>query len=371
MVPSSPSVCPSSKKNEFEEQLKKLTWILFLSYFGVFVLLGLIFYYKYLNSYLSAGANPPSAEVQNPSSIYFSARGNLYRINPEYLKAGAVINSSEQIQSSGEVFSLDQTTDGKKIAYSIKNSAGNFEVWELELSSNSSEIISDKVKTEGFSDFMAPVFAPRSSKLAILGKSAETFAIFVLSADGVVTKLTTENTRINAFDWNKDGSKLVYCTADQICHLISASSGKIEQSFTANVSQIFWKNREKLFFLGQTDGVANIYSLKVGEAEPIKITNVGSPKTIDHFEIDDRGENLSYQVSERGATDVYVAQSSGSNPIQLSNDQKSFSPVISPAGEQIAYITVGDGIYAVASDGTSERKILNFPEKIDRLLAWR
>lgn len=355
--------------------MKKSVWFIFIGYFGVFIALGLIFYYHYLDSYLAAGAKPFKVEVLSPTEIYYSAGNSLYQVNPNFLAAGAMANSSEKIVSDREVLSLDVRADHKKVAYSAKNSAGATSIWELTLSSKEPKEISANAATKDFSSFDDPQYLGDSGKLTFLAKSVSLDAVFLFDeATGTYTNLTkTLSAKIAAFSISGDGKKLVVCaSADPgICSIIDLTTAQNLSTFNAAVSKIAWIGSGEMVFSGSANAATNLYRIKVSETTPTPITNLSSPKKVQGFSLNSAGSKIAYEVTDSDTTDIYTVSVSGANSIQLTTDQKSFSALISPDGSTVAFARQGEGIYLIGADTTNEQKLLNITEKIDRLLAWR
>ncbi len=60
----------------------KLTWILFFTYFAIFVVVCVVFYVKYLNKYINVGAETTIQEPeQSDGKLYYAQENNIYRIN--------------------------------------------------------------------------------------------------------------------------------------------------------------------------------------------------------------------------------------------------------------------------------------------------
>ena len=350
---------------------KHLTWFLFLGYFGIFVVIGLIFYFGYLDSYLSSNASSIELETTSKANIYFSQNNSLFRVNPNFLTAGATIDSSQRLQSTGLSESLSVSADGTKISFSSISKLNLSEVRLVNLDSNQADII--QPTAAGFSSFSDPKFSPDSAKLAFLasGPSSDTIFLKDLQSE-VVTNLTRENsTKIADYSFNQAGTKLVYCSqgaTENSCQIIDLLSLKVMGTFKANASQIFWDRTALIYFLS-TDEAANIFACsEQGVSSPI--TAVSSPKKITQFDLDSKGTTLAYEIKDGANTDIYTSKIDGSNIVQLTTDQVSFQPVISPDGKQVAYLK-SDGVYKISTEDKTIAKLLNLSSPIDHLLAWR
>ncbi|MGA2667196.1 MAG: hypothetical protein ABSE91_03900 [Patescibacteria group bacterium] len=355
--------------------MKKLTWLLFLGYYCVFIILGVIFYFKYLNIYLVAGAKPAQISAANTPKIYYSAKSSFFRVDPNYINSGALINSSDQIQSGGAVESLEVSPNEQTIAISVNESSGLSQVQLLEISSNQLQTISNS-KLKDFNELSDPHFSPNSKQLAFLAMTSSREAIFIedLAKNTFTDLIDKGNVKIADFSWNRDGSKIVFCTAggaQNACSVVNTSTGKVLNSFSAEVKQISWSKTAAIFYLGSANNIANIYTITENSSISKPVTNIGSPKTVTNFDLDSQGRTLVYEVDESNNSDVYVSRTDGSNLIQLTTDQKSSQPIISPDGQTVAFLRQADGIYTIGIDKTKESKLLNLTENINHLLTWK
>ena len=353
---------------------RNYTWLLFLVYFGIFVVLGVIFYYKYLDQFLLPGAKPPEVDIVAQSQIYFSSPDGLYRTNPEYVSTGALINAAEKIQATTSVTSID-VLPGKTLAYAASNQAGYSEIWQMDLKSNQSEIIGRTTENNNFLNFEKPRFDPSGGKLAYLAKSEQKDTILINDIEsGKTTDLTSAiDTKISDFSWDKTGKKIIFCTKNptsNYCEALETASGKNLGTFTAEVDQIYWNKGTTLYYLENASDTANIYSLSDITDKPVAITKISNPKTIVDFSLSSDGNTIAYEVKEGGSSEIYVSKTDGSNLIQLTQDSKSREPQISPDGKLVAFLKEGDGIYLIGVDKLNEKKLLNLSGEI-RLLAWR
>lgn len=358
--------------------MNKITWVIFGAYFGVFVAVGVVFYYKYMAKFVASGAQPATVETKNTSGyIYFNQDNNLYRINPTLVYEPNTAQRTERYQSTGEVFHLDSSPNNEKIAYDSKNSQSSLEIWLVDLQSHESQIVATKGQQDlkDYQDFSRPKFSPLGTKLAFVAAKQDSATIFVKNlADGVLSELVIPaNPKITDFTWTPDGLNIIYCingSSQGGCWSQEIGKDQAKKIINGEVPQITSTSDGKIFYLLENQEKINIYLTDTNGSNTVAITDLVLPKKIVSFQIDKDGNSLTYEVSDNSLKDVYTSKIDGGNKIQLTTDGKSEEPCISPDGKTVAFLRLTDGIYTISVDKSNLQKITNITSFL-KLLAWR
>ena len=86
--------------------MKKISWVLFISYLVVFTGVGVFIYFKIIDKYFTTGAESIEPEKTSQTGyIYYSQESNLFRINPA-LDVDLATQRIERFQSTGAVNNL-------------------------------------------------------------------------------------------------------------------------------------------------------------------------------------------------------------------------------------------------------------------------
>jgi len=354
--------------------MKKVTWLLFFGYFLVFVIFGVVFYFKFLNQFLSSGAEPEKTDIVVTEKIYYSEGNNLWILNPD--TAAKIINHSSRIQSTGSSDFLDFNSANSLFAYTSVNPDGINDIWQFQLKSNQSEKITDEGDAryeilKNYLNFSRPKYSPTGGKLAFIARGGVKDSI--LEKDlmtGNISGLTPfSSSRIADYSWSSTGQKIVYCTSGlpkNYCEILDLGANKTTEKIDVEIAQISWEKTSEIIYLS----AGNLFSLKEGAGNPRPITDVASPKRVVMFDIDPGGINITYQVNDGDASDIYLSRTDGTNNIELTSNKNSGEPHLSPKGDRVAFLRQNDGIYVIDANKIAETKILNI-NNIDHLLIWR
>lgn len=358
--------------------MRKITWILFIIYFFIFVGAGVFFYFRYLDKFLFSGAEPSAPEiVSSQEQIYYSEKNNLYRVASNMVMETETSDRLERFQSTGEVGSLDITRTGQKIAYSAKTSEGLREIWQVESQTNNSQKIafSGAENFEGYENFLKPKYSPDTSRLAILASQNQSDAIFIINlATGSPEKLTKENIRISDYSWSKDSENIIYCSenlSQNGCWLLAIKTGRPAKLFDGDILEISAEKTDNIYYLKKESQTANIYGYNIKNQETSSLSDLQTPKTINNFDIDISGNNIAYEVLNNENADIYFSKLDARDKIQLTTDGQSRQPIFSKKGSEIAFWRQGVGINSIETSKSNLKKIVNLKVESIRLLIWR
>ena len=354
--------------------------LIFIIYFLFFAGTGFVFYTKYLDNFTSK-TEPLALETLNsPSAIYYSKGTTLYLLDPNRQANPLEVNPGEQFSLTGEISQL-ALSKNLLAAIEIKNTDGFSEIWQGTTSDPQKEKLASVGSAEfaGFEDFLKPQFSPDNTFLSFLGSGKTADVIFVknLATNDLVRLGEDKTAKITDYSWNKDSSKVIFCTKSLLkngCFEESLDSPKSTASFKEEVKEISWDKTEEIFYLTQAD-VPHLFRLDASGKNPQQLDNLISPNKIVSFQIDPAGQKIAYEIISdtpvAGGSDIYLAQTDGSNRLQISTDGNAQKPLFSPDGTEITFLRQKDGIYFIKTDKTNERKMINLSDTIDHLFLWR
>jgi len=355
--------------------MKKTTWIIFILYFGLFVALGAIFYFKYLNKFFKSGAEPMTVEqISSGSFIYYNIDNNLYRLWPVWTIDPQAGDRIERFQSTGEVNSIDVSSNDDLVVYDAKTVNGSTEIWQVKTPSNESAnlaFIGQKGLDE-FQNFTKPKISPSGEEIAFIGVGNSDHIITFSTAKGFTIQTSKFASKIADFAWT-DTQAIVFCTQNMpknACYKIDIASGTDQKILEADVLQIA-AAETGFVYLAKENETANIYYQNLTNGKNRKLSDLQSPKKVDSFSLDKNQQKLAFKVSEGSNSYFYFENVDGSNRFELSGDGKNIMPLISPDGLQIAYLRPTDGIYIENLDNQTIQKIANLSSTNVKLLLWR
>lgn len=357
--------------------MKKITWLLFIIYFGIFVAFGVFFYFKYSDKFLKSGASPVKKETGSASGkIYYSLENNLYRLSPDLKLDPANPERTERIQSTGEVGSLDVKKGGLEFAYEAKNKDGLSEIWLVNTASNQSIKIADQSKRElqDFKNFARPLFS-HDGKLAFLAQSEKLEAVFTFELKkSEIVKVTDKFiAQIADYSWSQDSQKIIFCTKNQHldgCYRVDISSKADQKIIEGEVLKISALQTDTIIYLQKEGETANLFRLDPATLKPERLTDIQAPKKIVAYQVSNSGAKIVYETLESTFHDIYVSEISGANKIQLTIDGKSSQPFFNANEDKIAFFRLNEGIFTLTLEGKTVEKIANL-EVLIKLLLWR
>lgn len=354
--------------------MKRYSWFLLFLYFGLFIAFGIFFYYKYLDRFLKAGAEPQTIEtLKSAEYIYYSAGNNLYRLDPDLQIDPTSPARVERFQSTGEVNFLDINKSGNLLAYEVKNSEEQKEIWQVDIQTNESAKIA-YAGVNGLSDFQEfsrPKFSPESNLLAMIGSGIND-QLLVYNLENSTFRVLTNKfaVKIVDFAW-KDNQKIIYCTSNltlNVCDELNLADESDHQILQASVSQIA-ASAASLIYLTKDQEANNLFLLNLENSTTISLSDLGPPKKVTRFGPNKANDRIVYEVTADNLSDIYSINSNGSNRTQLTTDGQSRTPLINSQGDKVA-LQKPDGIYSQSIENNNLQKIINLSEPVN-LLLWR
>lgn len=230
-----------------------------------------------------------------------------------------------------------------------------------------------------------PRIAPGGDKIAFVSTYEGRKNVYVMNHDGSNLKRLTEpgNAKYNGYaSWSPDGTKLIYTREYSIVNdiYIMNSNGNDQKNltnewgskqFSMNLFTEFpWSpDGEKIVFASNRDRSLKLYVMDQDGGNLHQITN--NPNGSDYGAVWAPNENQIAYVSTgdaMGNTNIFTLslRSSRSKPHNLTNNPyRNTSPVWSPDGGQILFVSNRDGndeLYIMESDGSNVRRITHSAE---------
>jgi len=193
-------------------------------------------------------------------------------------------------------------------------------------------------------------------------------------ADGEARRLTVDNTHITGFSWTEDGREIIFASSRQgsipTLWRVSSSGGSPQRlSITGeNAFGVCVASRGHRLAYGQNfNPNSNIYRIDLPGSpnrNGSSIPFIHSSRHDNNPQISPDGKRIAFESDRTGAHEVWICDSDGSNPLQISssNGRSAGTPRWSPDGQQIAFDShlKGDGdIYVVDARGGTPRLLTN------------
>ena len=237
-----------------------------------------------------------------------------------------------------------------------------------------------------------PAFSPDGHTLAFLrGPGAQARDIFLLSlgpegtASGEPKRITFDDRIIAGLDWTADGHELVFSSNrsnGQRLWRIAASRGRPEPlslggenavapSISLHGARLAYTNKDVDTNIWRIERPQLMSRPSTG-GPPIKFIASTRQDNAPQFSPD--GKKIAFQSSRSGSYEIWMCDSNGSNPVQLTSFRgpNPGSPRWSPDSQRIAFDAPQEGhteIYVISAEGGSARR-LTFATSDDARPSW-
>ncbi len=365
------------------EKSKIKTFLIIIVYFAIFAIGGYFLYTKYLHKIINPEQTSSNTTTQK-QFIYYAQGNNLYQLNPE-IPTQNPNEPNARLQSTGKVEEMAIETSDKLLFYNVVTPDAESEIWQVALSDNTSEKLFHQ-KTPGlenFKNFRYPRVSPDNLKLAFIATHGNTDNIFVMEIKSRnLTNLMTEDFQgqINSLAFSPDSKNIAFNSNSANTTLLeTVNMGKKVQKIWEGDGQIkkiiYLKTKIILILKEGTDDKPsiNLFAMNLLDSQKTKLTDLVYPKKVSDFEISPDEQYLVYDTEDAQTQkkDIYLEKTDGTNLLQLTDDGKSTESVFSPESNKISFWIIGSGIYTMTIGKTQEQKILNYDDKIDKILLWR
>ena len=267
----------------------------------------------------------------------------IFTISPDGSELTNITNSEADDGVLRNGFGLAWSPDATRIAFVADRFQGNTDIFVMNADGSGLARLTDSPNV----DYL-PAWSPDGERIVYISASAQETSsdIYVMAADGSDKKNLTES-RIPELNpsWSPDGERIVY---SQSVPSSEPCEGGSNQTFQ--------------LYLMDADG---------SNKTPLSPDDDPRPHFFGAWSPD--GDKLAFRSGWRGTAwgchgdaDVFVADSDGSDPVNVSdNKAEDYFAGWSPAGDKIAIFTDRDGnweIYTVAPDGSNLTNVTNSPE---------
>jgi len=286
-------------------------------------------------------------------------------ITPVGLKRQTIsIEHAERLTSDpGEEYAPAWSPDGQYIAYTSKDSRGNFDIALIKASGGQAARLTPNPTYDGL-----PSWSPDSQHIAFESYRDFHADIWVMDLDGQnPRKLTFSREGNFTPTWSPDGSRILY----ESVPLNSDPSGNRELwvmnregKNTRKLASGFNPEERDLFF---ASGHFHSTELEATLSQPTKVLTVSKPYEIFTCGLSwsPDGKRIAFESVRGGSISLWVMNSDGTNPVQLTRDlSNNWHPAWSPDGKRIAFASDRSGnydIWIMDADGSNPAPLTQDP----------
>ncbi len=271
---------------------------------------------------------------------------------------------------------LTWAPDGRSIVMADTPEAsrpGGLSLFRLPLSGADRERLTFPFTANDF----APVYSPDGRTLAFLRGVSDYAEIQIRSSGGAVRSITSARQTITSIDWTPNGRDILYTLDAGGVWRVPVTGGASQQVLPAE-GQIdgltIARRGNRLAYVRLYEDL-NIWRFPIraaGSEAPQKF--IASSRIEDSPRYSPDGKRVTFSSDRSGSFEIWVCNSDGSNPVQLTFFRGPLvgSPSWSPDGSAIVFDSRVQGnadIYAVDSTGGPPKR-LTFEDSQEILPAW-
>jgi serine/threonine protein kinase/sugar lactone lactonase YvrE len=220
----------------------------------------------------------------------------------------------------------------------------------------------------------SPTFSPDGKYLAfIAGSGFLSNDVYVAPVSGGKARaLTSVRSTMGGVSWTPDGRELVFDSTHQglpTLWRVPFAGGDLQAlsvpaEYVSQPSIALHGNRMALSRYAVDTNLWKESLVPSDHSPPIRIT--ATTQEDSDVAISPDGQRLAFRSARTGTDQIYVCNSDGSSPLQLTSLKASAtgSPAWSPDGKQIAFDSRAEGqgnIYVISSEGGSARRLTKGP----------
>lgn len=292
------------------------------------------------------------------------------------------INAQDKVWSpemSMKIKAVNQTAispDGKYVAYVVRTalmegekSEYNSQIWVSAKDGSFNEQY-----TRGDKSSSSPLFSPDGKKIAFMSSRNGKNQVWMMRVfGGEPEQISTAENSISSFQWSPDGSRIAYGMEDP--QTAEEKKSKKEKTDVILVDKNFKYNHLYTVQLGKDEK---------GERATQQITS--GQFTVNSFDWSPDGSQIVFSHQEDTNintgfmnTDISIVPAdSGAMRTVINRPGADDSPVFSPDGKSIAYVSHGGksepiglgDLYVVPTAGGNSKKLMDTPDRSANLIDW-
>jgi Tol biopolymer transport system component len=268
--------------------------------------------------------------------------------------------------------SLDWSSDEKLLAFGDKDSADEPDaIFLLSLETGERRRLTKPARLEA--DFQTR-FSPDGKTIAFVrAHSPIVHDIFLVPvAGGEPQRLTFTESFFNGLTWTRDGKEIIFTNqVGQKNNLwrVKAAGGtpeRVTEVTAVDASEPAVPRHANRLAYRQVSTNANIWQIRLSPLNrrpsiPVKL--ISSTRLQDGQQFSPDGRKIVFSSDRSGSTQIWVCDSDGSNPIQVTfmDSPNTGTPRWSPDGHLIAFDSVARGslgVYLISADGGAPRPLV-------------
>ena len=216
----------------------------------------------------------------------------------------------------------------------------------------------------------SPTFSPDGKYLAFIGGSGFlSNDVYVAPVNGGKARaLTSVHNTMGGVAWTPDSRELIFDSSHEglpTLWRVPVAGGDLQAvsvaaDYASQPTIALHGNRLALSRFAVDTNIWKASLVPSDHSPPTRITTASQEDS--DVAISPDGQHLAFRSSRTGADQIYVCNSDGSNPVQLTSLKASAtgSPAWSPDGKQIAFDSRAEGqgnIYVISSEGGAPRRL--------------
>lgn len=212
--------------------------------------------------------------------------------------------------------------DGTQIAFESNRRGGRYAIYVIDIDGTNLTQLTDEAY-----DSWGPAWSPDGTQIAFHSTQSGVIELFVMNADGSnIRQLTTNGNPIDrSAEWSPDGTQLVFysdVTGGRELYILDIESGEFERLTNNNFydGQPDWSmNGTQIAFAStRSNSRPDIFLMQRDDLTVTRLTD--DIATDDDPAWSPDGRQIVFETTRSGNYDIWVMDSDGSNPVQITDD---------------------------------------------------